>query len=220
MVLGIFLLGAIVTFSATLVAAQGDVEIGGNMHQVKQQAQVQVTYRFRQRTRLRVNSSAPVQLKMDCDAMNIGDRIFDLAILNATEDIALNMTCRQNEEELGVQNGSLVRNRVRAQVRTGFCIQIECNLTVRARIGMEMTQGEATRASWAYFDDETDEWVAVESTYEDGMLVATTDHFSVWTVVDGSVIGAGLWAVIGASLVAVAALTAILIRKKKVQVVQ
>ncbi|MBN2154626.1 MAG: hypothetical protein JW776_01095 [Candidatus Lokiarchaeota archaeon] len=220
LVLGIFLIGAVATLSASMVAAQGDVEVGQNTYQIKQQAGEEYTYRFRMRTRLRINSSAPVDLNMDVDALNIGEHTFSIRVLNATQEIEMNMTCKQNTYELGIQNGSTFRYQERNQVRSGFAIQIQTNMTVKARIGFEMTQGEARRANWAYFDEGTEEWVAVESSYEDGELVAETEHFSVWTIAESNIISAGIWAVIGVGIVAVTALAVILIRKKKVQVIQ
>jgi hypothetical protein len=214
LVLGMVLFGTIATLSASLVVAQGDVEVNSNMYQIKQQAGEQVTYRFRAQTRLRVNSSAPVEVDMDCDAMNVGDKLFSIELTNATEDISLEMTCRQVETQLGVQAGALVRNQNRYQIREGFAIQIQTNLSVQARIGFEMTRGEAIRSSWAYFDDATDEWVPVASSYQDGLLIAETDHFSVWTIVEGGM-AAIWWVLIGVGVVSVASLVIILVVRKK-----
>ncbi|MHA1585497.1 MAG: hypothetical protein ACTSXK_10245, partial [Promethearchaeota archaeon] len=40
-------------------------------------------------------------------------------------------------------------------------------------------------ATWAYYDEQSQEFVAVETTYENGELIANSDHFSVWTVLSG-----------------------------------
>ncbi len=214
-VLGMVLLGTIATLSISMVAAQdgGTIEIGGDQAN-RFQNQGEMTYRFQHRTRIRINSSQDVTLNMNCDALGIGDRGFSLDI-ETEQEYEMNMTCVRDQEQLGIQNGSTIRNQHRHQVRNNFAIQIECSEEqLHARIGMEMTRGEAIRASWAYYDEAAEEWVEVESTYEDGMLVAETDHFSIWTIVDaGSLIG--LWVGIGVGVVALGAIAAILIRKKR-----
>jgi hypothetical protein len=206
-------IGIVTTLSLSMVTAQGDVEVNSNMYQVQQQAGETYTYRFREQTRLRVASSANVSVDMDCDAMNVGDKLFSVELTNATDDVELTMTCRREETQLGVQAGALIRNRNRYQIRTGFAIGLETNYTVKARVGLEMTRGEAIRASWAYFDDTTDEWVPVASSYQDGMLVADVDHFSVWTIVEGDLLG--LWIGIGVGGAAIIAVVAILLIRKK-----
>jgi hypothetical protein len=129
----------------------------------------------------------------------------------------MNMWLVRDQDRLGIQNGSTIRNQNRHQVRNNFAAQIQVNLTsaFQARIGMEMTRGDALRASWAYFAEDTQEWVEVDSSYEDGMLVAETDHFSVWTIVESPSLTL-LWVGIGVGIVAIGAIAAILIRKKRV----
>jgi hypothetical protein len=215
-VLGMVLLGTIATLSISMVSAQGGTEIQtGDQWQGQQDGNGEQFYRFQQRTRVRINSSQNVHLNMSVEAMNIGDRTFSLDI-DAEEEFEMNMWLVRDQDRLGVQNGSTIRNQNRHQVRNNFAAQIQVNLssTFQARIGMEMTRGDALRASWAYFDDGTDEWVEVESSYEDGMLVAETDHFSVWTIVESPSL-LGLWIGIGVGVVAIGAIAVILIRKKR-----
>ena len=212
LVLGMVLFGVIATLSATLTVAQGDVEVNSNMHTVQLQAGEQATYRFRERTRIRINSSAPVDVDMDCDAMNVGEHMFAVQLQNAVQNIELTMTCRQDGQALGA-TGAMVQAQNRFQVRNGFCIRIQTNYTVQARIGLEMTRGEAIRASWDYYEDSTDEWVPVASSYQDGMLVADVDHFSTWAIVEGST--TWIWISVGVGGAAIIAIAAILIVKKK-----
>ncbi len=212
LVLGMFLFGVMATLSATLVVAQGDVEVNSNMHQVQLQAGEEATFRFRERTRLRINSSAPVDVDMDCDAMNVGEYMFSVELKNAVGDVELSMTCRKDGTSLGA-SGVMVQAQNRFQVRNGFAIQLHTNYTVQARIGLEMTRGEAIRASWAFYDDGTDEWVPVASSYQNGMLVADVDHFSTWTIVEGGT--AWIWVTVGVGGAAVLAIAAIFIFRKK-----
>ncbi len=212
LVLGMVVFGAIAALSATMVAAQGDVEVPGPAYSIQLQAGEEATFRFQERTRIRVNSSAPVDVDMNCDAMNIGEYMFSLELKNAVGDIELSMTCRKDANSLGA-TGVQVQAQNRFQVRNGFAIQIQTNYTVQARIGSEMTRGEALRARWAYYEDSTDEWVPVASSYRDGMLVADVDHFSTWTIVEGST--TWIWVTVGVGGAAIIAIGAILIIQKK-----
>lgn len=212
LVLGMVMFGVIATFSATFTVAQGDVEINSNMLATQLQAGEEATYRFRERTRIRINSSAPVDVNVDCDAMNVGEYMFAIQLQNALQNIELSMTCRQDGQSLGAA-GAQVQAKNQFQVRNGFAMQIQTNYTVQARIGLEMTRGEAIRASWAYYEDTTDEWVPVQSSYRDGMLVADVDHFSIWTIVEGST--TWIWVSVGVGGAAVLAIAAILIFRKK-----
>ena len=216
LVLGTILLGTIATLSASLVVAQGGSEIQtGDQWQGQQDGNGEQYYRFQMQTRIRVNASHNIRnLSMNCDGLGIGDRTFSIDV-ETEQEFNMSMNCVRDQDQLGIQNGSTIRNQHRHQVRNNFAVQIECSEeNLHARLGMEMTRGDALRASWAYFDEDTDEWVEVESSYEDGMLVAETDHFSVWTIVEGGSL-TGLWIGIGVGVVAIAALAAILIRKKR-----
>lgn len=192
-----------------------DVEIpGSNLHNAHQNAGEEIQYRFRQKTQVRVNSSVPIDVIMDVDAMEIGEKSFSVEITDVTEDdkeIELNMTCRENEEQLGVQAGALVRNRNRVRMNYGFAVNLTANQTCTAELKLSMSAEEAKGAAWAYFDEAEEEWVPVESEYVDGELVAITEHFSVWTII--SSVDYTMYIVIGvAGLVAVGIIFAI---KKK-----
>jgi hypothetical protein len=170
----------------TTMAAPGLVEVAGDQYQLQTAAMTQYQFRFRARTQVRVNSCVPLELDMDVDAMNIGDKTFDINITECADDCELNMTCRETEAELGVQAGLTVRNRERARLSYGFAIQIDSNETCHAQLRLSMSAAEGSTYQWAYFDEASEEWVPVESTYENGFLVAETDHFSIWTVFDAS----------------------------------
>ena len=216
--LGMVLLGTIATLSISMVAAQDDddVIVGQNEYQTHH-GQGEKTYRFRQRTRVRINASHNVHLNMSVDALEIGDRTFSID-MECDGDVEMNMWAVRDQDRLGLQNGSTIRHQHRHQIRNNFMAKIQVNETVRTRIGMEMTRGDATRASWAYYDEPTNEWVEVESSYEDGMLVTDTElttTASIWTITEGASL-TGLWIGIGVGVVALGALGAILIRKKRI----
>ncbi|MBD3350897.1 MAG: hypothetical protein GF364_05365 [Candidatus Lokiarchaeota archaeon] len=195
------------------IAAGATVEVpSSDKHSGHQNAGEETTYQFRQRTRLRINGTTEMELNMDCDAMSIGDKEMSLEItsVDGDQDIELNMTCREEESQLGVEAGKTVRNRNRVRMNYGFAVNITANQSCTAKLGMEMSQSEANGKTWAYFDEEADEWVPVESEFVDGELLASTDHFSVWTIVDDAMpittmilIGAGAVAAVGIVLYAI-----------------
>ncbi|MHA1819930.1 MAG: hypothetical protein ACTSU2_05445 [Promethearchaeota archaeon] len=181
-ILGIFIIGFMGQINAM---SPGTVDVNSDKHQTKQQANQMVTYRFRSRTQVRVNSSANLSLNMDCDAMNIGDRTFELDVNSSgvNLELQLNMTMRKSGEDFGI-NASKIQNRVRARLQHNFAIHLETNGTIHARLRLEMSAQEAQNKAWAYYNETLDEWVPVETTYEDGMLTADTDHFSTWTIIE------------------------------------
>ena len=123
-VLGMVLLGTIATLSISMVAAQGPdtIEVGGDQYQTQQGAG-EKEYRFQARTRLRIMTSHQLQLNMSVDSMGIGDRGFYLEV-ESDGDMEMNMTCVRDQEQLGVQNGTLVRNQYRHQVRNNFAARL------------------------------------------------------------------------------------------------
>ena len=168
------------------MAAPGIVEVGGDQWQVHTEAMTQYQFRFRSKTQVRVNSCVPLDLDMDIDALDVGDKTFDINITDCADDLELNMTCRETEAELGVQAGALVRNRERVRINYGFAIKLEANDTIQAQLRLQMTAAEASHYEWAFYDETEEEWVPVASSYQDGFLLCETDHFSIWTVFDTS----------------------------------
>ena len=52
---------------------------------------------------------------------------------------------------------------------------------IRARLRLRKTN-ENRYGKWAYYEEDSEEWVTVPTRIEDGYLSAETDHFSTWTV--------------------------------------
>lgn len=182
--LGLFIISIFFVGMSSFAAGveSGDTPIAGDNAQAQIQAQVQKSYRFRARTRMRINSSVDVDVKMDVDAMKVGDQTFDIQITSADGPVELNMTCEENEAELGIQSRKNIRNRNRNRIRENFAIKLQSNISVNAKLGLEMSESEGKRSEWAYYDESTEEWVPVDSKYKNGMVTAETDHFSIWTV--------------------------------------
>ncbi|MBY9021360.1 MAG: hypothetical protein KGD67_09890, partial [Candidatus Lokiarchaeota archaeon] len=117
--------------------------------------------------------------------LRIGDKDFALEI-EGTGDLQMNMTCKEEQAELGLLKGNTNqirnRNRNQYQYQEGFVVSLECNGTfTRARLSIKATN-ENRMCEWAYYDEATEEWVSVPTTVEDDYLTAEVSHFSTWTV--------------------------------------
>ncbi|MHA1411481.1 MAG: hypothetical protein ACTSO4_02600 [Promethearchaeota archaeon] len=155
-----------------------------NTYKGHMKANTQYTFRFRHRTQIRINSSANLTVNIYCDALKIGEKDFALEI-NCTKPLELNMTCKEEEAELGLLKGHTYqyRNRNRYRYEEGFCISLKVNCTenLHAKLMIQATE-QNKKGKWAYYNETTSEWVTVNTILKDGYLVAETDHFSVWTI--------------------------------------
>ena len=183
----IVLLFAVNSFIFTATANPQPIEVNVSSMQTQQQIQAnnRTTYCIQQRTRLTINSSVALQLRINCDAMSIGIKYFELDIEAPPGPILeMNMTCTEEQAELGLTYGNMtqVRNRNRYLFQEGFCISLECNGTfTQARLKIQVT-AQNRLGTWAYYNHTTNEWVAVQTMIQDGYLVAETNHFSTWTI--------------------------------------
>lgn len=138
------------------------------------------------RTRINISSSTDKSIQGQVNfEPTIADKEFAIDISQASDDVSLNMTCTEEQEELGLLNGKRVtaRNRHRFIYREQFVVNISCNCTeIQARLRIR-ANNENREGTWAYYNTSTQEWVGVESQVQDGFLVADTDHFSTWTVI-------------------------------------
>ncbi|MBY9016056.1 MAG: hypothetical protein KGD68_10225 [Candidatus Lokiarchaeota archaeon] len=185
-----FLMMLFSAFTSFNVVAVGDPDVtipveNTNTYHAQIQANVATMFRFRQRTQLRLNASVNLDVNFDCDALRIGDKDFALEI-EGTEDLQMNMTCTEEQADLGLEKGNThqIRNRNRNQYRyqEGFVVKLECNGTfTRARLSVRATN-ENQIGQWAYYDEATEEWVNVPTTVEAGFLTAESSHFSTWTI--------------------------------------
>jgi len=159
------------------------MEINGNSIQTKLQSNNGTTYRFRNRTQLTINSSVNLQLRIECEALEIGVKDFVLEF-EADSELEMNMTCNEEQAELGLTLGNTTqaRNRNRYRFQEGFCISLECNGTfTKARLKIQVTS-QNRLGTWAFYNHSTNEWVTVNTIVENGYLVAETNHFSTWTI--------------------------------------
>lgn len=183
--IAIFSLFIISTLAAQEVAAQGgpnDINVGGNRHQGTIAGNTTNRFTFQNRFQMQLRVNQTLNVSINCDDPGLADREFEMD-LNTTEPIQAEMTIRTENSDIGLTNGSLVQNRERKQYRyrAQFMINVSLNesVSLQARLALKM---EDSNATWAYFDETAEEWVPVESQYENGMLIAMTDHFSTWTI--------------------------------------
>ena len=172
-------------FGATNVLAATPTVINDyneHVYNYQIEAHNEVMFRFMLQTRLTIISDVDLEVNIDCDASAIGVKDFVLEV-NGSGPLLMNMTCTEEQMELGLLNGHTyqVRNRNRYLYQEAFCIQINCNGTCDAKLKIQANNQNRV-GQWAYYDEGSEEWVPVPTTIEDGYLVAETDHFSYWTV--------------------------------------
>jgi len=158
-------------------------EVPGDTYQKHIQANTMTMFRFRARTQLRLNANVNLDVNFDCEALKIGAKDFALEI-EGEGDLYMNMTCTEEQKELGLLMGYTyqIRNRNRVQYQEGFVVKLECNGTfTKARLSIEETN-DNRGGQWAYYDEATEEWVSVPTTIQNGYLTAEVSHFSTWTI--------------------------------------
>ncbi|MHA2280953.1 MAG: hypothetical protein ACXAC5_08885, partial [Promethearchaeota archaeon] len=182
-IIGLFALSMLFSlFSVNNVVAAGEssVEISGDNIQTQIQANNRVAFTFRQRTQLRFNSTVDIDVNINCDALRIGVKSFEIEI-ESDQNLLMNMTCTEEQAELGLLKGNLyqIRNRNRNhQYQEGFCLLIQCNYSNQLKATLKIQSTNENRySSWAYYEETSEEWVAVPTTIEDGYLITKTDHF-------------------------------------------
>lgn len=161
-----------------------NTEVNGDRVQTKLTARNQENYRFQQKTQVRINSSVNANVDITCDSGNIGNKEFELEV-NGTKEFNMVMTCTEEEAELGLLLGKTVQNKSRFTYtyRTGFCIKVQTSEQVQAKLKLKAEEQYQT-GTWAYFNETTEEWVPVATSLQNGYLVAETNHFSTWTVIN------------------------------------
>jgi len=182
---GVVVLSIFISFySMNTMAAKGDapIDVPGDTIQTRIQAENRTQLQFRERTRLTFNCNVNIELNISCEAMKIGEKNFEIEI-DAENDLHMNMTCTEEQIQLGLQKGHTyrVRNQNRFRYEEGFCVSVQCNDTCQAKLKLE-ANNRNQNAEWAYYDESTEEWVTVPTSLQNGYLVCETSHFSTWTV--------------------------------------
>ncbi|MFX1280968.1 MAG: hypothetical protein ACFFA3_16570 [Promethearchaeota archaeon] len=202
----------------TVLASESSIDVNGDTYQYQVQANHSVMFSFRQRTRLTFASNVNIEANINCDALRIGVKYFEMEV-NCDQDLQMNMTCTEEQVQLGLLKGEryTVRNRHRLLYQEGFCVSIQCNNSgdIQAKLKIQ-ANNQNRKGTWAYYDETAEEWVGVPTTVEDGYLVTETDHFSYWTILnpeseDNIFLYIGLISIIGI----LGVLTVVLLRRRE-----
>ncbi len=227
-IIGIFTFAIFLAlFNVNTVLATPDTPIPVNspgLYQYQVQANHSLTWQFQLQTRLTVRANISIQGYINCsEAPKIGDKHFEIE-LEAENDLEMNMTCTEEQKELGLLLGS--RYQVRNQNRNllyqeGFCIRIQTNKSGAEQIKAQLkiqANNRNREGTWAYYNETEEEWVAVPTTEQAGYLVAETNHFSDWTILIPETDDA-IWGFIGIEIVfigvVVIAVVSVVYRKRK-----
>jgi len=188
-----------------MAAEEGYQTTNGYVVQTGEQA----SYNYTNQNRLTIRNQFAYNITGDISIQSakISNKDFIIEITEATGDMEMNMTCTEEQEQLGLLMGNryMIRNRNRFRYQEGFAVNINCNCTeIQARLRIE-ANNQNRNGEWAYYNGENGQWETVLTTVEDGYLTATTDHFSVWTILIPET-NFTLWIILGGSVAAVAAL--------------
>ncbi|MHA1618075.1 MAG: hypothetical protein ACTSVZ_02265, partial [Promethearchaeota archaeon] len=189
MILSFLALGMIMT-TPSVVALEGDLAVMENQYQGTIAGNETNQFHFRNQVnfQLRTNVSMDLDLDVDCDQLRDLNLTLDL---NTTEDRDLTIIASGDRSELGLMKGNIVQTRNEYthsyayaeayQYKEGVVLDLELDGAGSMQAKLGIATGD-TLATWAYYDESNYEFVAVQSTYENGYLYADTDHFSIWTV--------------------------------------
>lgn len=202
----------------TVLATESSIDINDDTYQTRIQANNRVMFQFRERTRLTFNSTVNIDVNINCDSLRIGVKSFEIEV-ECEQDLQMNMTCTEEQAELGLLMGNryTVRNRHRFLYQEGFCVSIQCNNSGEIQAKLKIEANNQNRiGTWAYYDETSEEWISVPTTIEDGYLVTETDHFSYWTVLipeaeNNLLIYLGLISIVGI----LAVISVIFLRRRK-----
>lgn len=158
--------------------------VGFEQQSIQIQAQHENMFQFQQQTSINISTNVNIEGVINCESAKIFNKEFTLEITDADTDLTMNMTCTEEQTELGLLLGNRItaRNRNRLRYQEALCINISCNNTqIQAQLKIKATE-KNRNGNWAYYDDNEQDWVTVPTTLEDGYLVANTDHLSTWTI--------------------------------------
>ena len=187
---GIFIISSlissfIVVGAQEVVASKYDEKIDideGNRIQYQVGANKIIRFRFEEKTKITFESNKPANLDIKCDGKRIGDKDFEIEV-ESDKSFNMTMKCKEEQYEKGLLKGNTVqvRNRVRHRYQEGFVAEIESTEDVEAKLRIKEND-DNRGGTWAYYDKDDDEWIAVETKSSNGYLECKTDHFSTWTI--------------------------------------
>ncbi len=227
--IGIFafaMLFTVININTVLATPETPIPVNSTeLYQYQVQANYSLTWRFQLQTRLTIQTNISIQGYINCsEAPKIGDKHFEIEI-EAQYDLQMNMTCTEEQEELGLLLGNryTVRNRNRNLLyQEGFCIRIQTNASIQNQIHAQLkiqANNRNREGTWAFYNETAEQWEAVTTMEQNGYLICETNHFSTWTILipetDDAIWGfVGIEAVFIGSVV-VAVVLVIYLKKRK-----
>ncbi|MFX1417690.1 MAG: hypothetical protein ACFE9N_02090 [Promethearchaeota archaeon] len=206
-------------FNVTSVLAVEPTEINVNdeaPYQYQVEANNQVMFRFMAQTRLTFITNVDLEGIINCEASKIGSKNFVIEV-NGSGPLLMNMTCTEEQVQLGLMKGFTyrLRNRHRYLYEEGFCVQLKCNGTCDAKLKIQ-ANNRNQNGQWARYNEQTRAWETVQTTIQDNYLVTETSEFSTWTILipqpdNTLLIVVGIGGIIGI----IALITVLIIRKRK-----
>ncbi|MFX1328449.1 MAG: hypothetical protein ACFE91_10000 [Promethearchaeota archaeon] len=183
------ILFTIINVNTVLATSGTPIPVSGTeLYQYQVQANHSLTWQFQLKTRLTVHTNISIQGFINCsEAPKIGDKHFEIEI-DAEDDLQMNMTCTEEQKELGLLLGNryTVRNRNRNLLyQEGFCIRIQNNASIQNQIHAQLkiqANNRNREGTWAFYNGTAGQWEAVPTMEQDGYLICETNHFSTWTI--------------------------------------
>ncbi len=168
----------------TLAVGPATEDVNANSYKGNMNAGEEKQLRFRNRFQLKLKANCSIETDIEADVDGIGDREFSFEV-NTSAGQKLSLKFQANNSELNMGDGAQIRTRSQNRYRyqEKFMFNASLNQTGEPLKAKLMLKTQDQTAKWAYYDEAASEWVEVESTYQDGYLVAETDHFSVWAVI-------------------------------------
>ncbi len=142
-------------------------------------------FTFKNQFKFQIRTNESINLNMDVDVDAVGQREFALELntSNAGEDMELLIQVKAENSDIGLKDGEQVKNQNQNQYQYKEKFMVNLSLDKDCEINAQLKLKTQDRnATWAYYNNITEEFVLVESIYIDGEIVATTNHFSIWTV--------------------------------------
>lgn len=145
-------------------------------------ANAPVAFEFQNNLLVGISTDTNLNLDLFVDTDNVRDHNFSLA-LSAPNGLELNIQISGNYTDFNLNLDGVVQvdGNGTYVYKEDFIIELDLDNEEQMSADLAINT-EDTNAVWAYFDEVALKWIPVQSQYENGMLIARTDHFSTWTV--------------------------------------
>lgn len=140
-------------------------------------------FRFKNNFQFNFQCNSSIGVEFENDGLtDVGNITLEL---QTQEENTLRIQINKTDENLGLEKGRVLKNENMYRYRYTYMyilnISLEnendVNATLRAQVNNR-------NSAWAYYDEVSEDFVIVDSVYEDGYVITTTNHFSTWIVVE------------------------------------